>query len=69
MDAYIWEKGVVKSGADNTVSCLYLDLVRPGVINAKKEANQQHCPLKHPAIATNNCSSRNKNKTVIKLCC
>ena len=65
MNAYIWEEGEANRGADNIVSCLYLDLVRRGVIHA----GQQCRPLKHLAIAADNCSGQNKNKAVIKFCC
>ena len=53
----------------NSVSCcLYLDLERRGYINTKVEANQQRRPLKHLAIASDSCSSQNKNKAVIRFC-
>ena len=69
MNTYIWEEADANRGADNIVSCLYLDLVRRGVINAEEEASQQRRPLKHLAIGADNCSGQNKNKAVIKFCC
>lgn len=62
MNTYIWEESVANRGADNIISCLYLDLVRRGVIG-----NTGH-PLKHLTIAADNCSGQNKNKAMIKFC-
>ena len=38
------------------------------MINAE-ETTQQRRPLKHLAVAADNCSGQNKNKAVIKFCC
>lgn len=62
MNTYIWEESVANRGADNIISCLYMDLVRRGVIGNTGR------PLKHLAVAADNCSGQNKNKAMIKFC-
>ena len=63
MNTYIWEEAAANRGADNIISCLYLDLVRNGVIASAG------LPLMHLVlVVADNCSGQNKNKTMIKFC-
>ena len=62
MNTYIWEESVANRGADNIISCLYLDLICRGVIGNTGR------PLKHLAVAADNCSGQNKNKAMLKFC-
>ena len=66
MDAYIWEEGLANRGPDNIVSCVYLDLLRNGIV--REDDPPPSTPLKHLALAADNCSGQNKNKTMIKFC-
>ena len=53
MDAYIWEEGLANRGADNIVSCVYLNLLRNGIV--RKDEPPPSTPLKHLALAADNC--------------
>ena len=62
MNACIWEAYVANRGANNSISCLYLDLVcRLVIVNIGR-------PLKHLAVTADNCSEQNKNKAMLKFC-
>ena len=70
INTYIWEESVANRGADNIISCLYLELVRRGVLpGSDKEAGQHRAPLRHLVVATDNCSRQNKYKSMVKFCC
>ena len=62
MNTYIWEEADANHGADNIISYLFLDLVRRGGIGNTGR------PLKHLALAADNCSGQNKNKAMLKFC-
>ena len=66
MDACIWEEGLANRGADNIVPCVYLNLLRNGIV--RKDEPPPSTPLKYLALAADNCSGQNKNKTMIKFC-
>ena len=66
MDAYIWEEGLANRGADNIVSCVYRDLPRNGTV--QKDEPPSSTPLKHLALAADNCSGQKKQNNDQVLC-
>ena len=62
MNAYIWEEGTADRGADNIISCVYLDLMRSGLFNNDRPK------LGHLVLGADNCSGQNKNKAMLKFC-
>ena len=51
LNAYIWEEGTADRGADNIISCLYLDLMRAGLFDMDRP---NYTKLGHLVLGVNN---------------
>lgn len=61
INCYVWQEGVAGRGANEIVSCFYLDLERRGYL-------EEGSKIGHLVLAADNCSGQNKNKTLIRFC-